>query len=68
MCLPLYLRFMDDGLAVWKHYCNNMMDNQLLNEFKDVINASGLKWTFTKPDKKIVFIDLNISIEKNALK
>ena len=42
------------------------MDNQLLNQFKGTINASGLKWAFTKPDKKVVFIDLNISIEKDA--
>ena len=27
MCLPLYLRFIDDGLAVWRHNCNSIMDN-----------------------------------------
>ena len=43
MCLPLYLRFIDDELAVWKSNCNSMMDNQLIHEFKDTINASGLK-------------------------
>ena len=66
MCLPLYLRFIDDGLAVWKHNCNSTLDTQLLNDFKDTINASGLKWTFTKPDQKVVFMDLNISMEKGA--
>ena len=30
------------------------------------INASGLKWTFTGPDQKVVFMDLNISIKKDA--
>ena len=66
LCLPLYLRFIDDGLAVWKHNCNSILDAQLLSEFKDTINASGLKWTFTKPDQKVVFMDLNISMEKGA--
>ena len=27
MCLPLYLRFIDDGLAVCRHNCNSIMDN-----------------------------------------
>ena len=66
MCLPLYLRFIDDGLVVSKHSCNSMVDNQLLNEFKDTINTSGLKWTFTKSYEKVLFMDLNISIKKNT--
>ena len=47
MCLPLYLIFIDDGLAVWKHSCNSIMDKQLLDKCKDTINAGGLKWTFS---------------------
>ena len=47
MCLPLYLRFIDDGLAIWKHICNSIMDKQLLDKCKDTINAGGLKWTFS---------------------
>ena len=65
-CLPLYLRFIDDGLAVWKHNSNSIIDGQLLNDFQDTINSSGLKWTFTKHDQKVVFTDLTISMKQKS--
>ena len=45
--LPLYLRFIDDDLAVWEHHNNPSLDKELLQAFKVSINDSGLKWTFT---------------------
>ena len=41
--LPLYLRFIDDGLAVWEHHSNLSLDKELLQAFKVAINNSELK-------------------------
>ena len=45
---------------------SSIIDGQLLNDFQDTINSSGLKWTFTKPDQKVVFMDLTISIKQKS--
>ena len=62
--LPLYLRFIDDGLAVWQHSNNKMLDAELIQNFKTAINNSGLKWTFTPLTNQVEFMDLNISLSK----
>ena len=62
--LPLYLRFIDDGLAVWQHSNNKMLDAELIQIFKNTINNSGLKWTFTPLTNQVEFMDLNISLSK----
>ena len=61
--LPLYLKFIDDGLAVWKHNSNSKVENQFLCKFQDTVNSSGRKWTFAEPNNKVVFTDLSIHME-----
>ena len=62
--LPLYLRFIDDGLAVWQHCKDKISDAKLIESFKAAINRSGLRWTFTPLDNHVEFMDLNISLDK----
>ena len=61
--LPLYLRFIDDGLAVWEHCSDTTLDNELIQKFKNVINSSGLKWTFTPLSDEVEFMDLTITLK-----
>ena len=62
--LPLYLRFIDDGLAVWQHCNNKVLDAEMIQKFKTAINSSGLKLTFTPLNNQVEFMDLNISLSK----
>ena len=64
--LPLYLRFIDDGLAVWGHHSNPSLDKELLQAFKVAINDSGLKWTFTTLSNDVEFMDLTITLEEGT--
>ena len=62
--LPLYLRFIDDGLTVWQHCKDKISDAKLIENFKATINRSGLRWTFTPLDDHMEFMNLNISLDK----
>ena len=64
MYLPLYLRFIDDGLAVWQHCEDNILNAELIQKSETTINKNGLKWTFTPLDNHVEFMDLNISLDK----
>ncbi len=45
----LYLRhFIDDGLGVWLHDPDPVVDKRNWKECHDCLNASGLKWIFSK--------------------
>jgi hypothetical protein len=61
--LFFYVRFIDDGLAIWKHDSDPIIDARNLEEFKKAINKSGLTWTFTDPSTQVDFMDLTIKIE-----
>ena len=62
--LPLYLRCIYYGLAVWEHCSNTSLDNTLIQDiFKDAINKSGLKWTFTPLSTEVEFMDLAIALK-----
>jgi hypothetical protein len=37
------------------------------NDFKALINAMGLKWTFKSPGKKLIFMDMTIQIEGESI-
>ena len=63
---PLYLRFIDDGLAVWEHHSSSSLDKELLQALKSAINDSGLKWTFTTLSNEVEFMDLTITFEEGA--
>ena len=65
--LPLYLRFIDDGLAVWQHYNDKVLDDEKIQEFKTTINNSGLQWTFTSLNNQVEFMDINISFNNGQL-
>ena len=64
--LPLYLRFIDDGLAVWEHHNNPSLDKEVLQAFKVAINNSGLKWTFTTLSNGVEFVDLTITLKEGT--
>ena len=61
--LMFYKRFIDDGFAVWLHDLDPTIDAENWNNFKALINAMGLSWTFKSPRKKLVFMDMTIQIE-----
>ena len=61
--LMFYKRFIDDGFAVWLHDLDPTIDTENWNDFKALINAMGLSWTFKSPRKKLVFMDMTIQIE-----
>ena len=61
--LMFYKRFIDDGFAVWLHDLDPTIDAENWNNFKALINAMGLNWTFKSPRKKLVFMDMTIQIE-----
>lgn len=61
-CILYLRRFIDDGLAVWLHDPDPAVDAANWLRFKQAINAGGLKWTFTKRDTKVDFMDMTISI------
>ena len=50
--LPFYKRFIDDRFAIWLHNNYSTIDANNWNNFKDIDNGSGLKWTFMTPCKK----------------
>jgi hypothetical protein len=61
--LMFYKRFIDNGFAIWLHDLNPMIDATNLNDFKALINAMGLRWTFKSPRKKLIFMDMTIQVE-----
>ena len=61
--LLFYKRFIDDGFAIWLHDPDSTIDAKNWNDFKALINAMGLNWTFKSPRKKLIFMDMTIQIE-----
>jgi len=43
------------------------IDAQNWNDFKALINAMGLEWTFKSQGKKLVFMDMTIQIEGSKI-
>eukprot|EP00956_Cyclotella_meneghiniana_P007749 scaffold10339_cov41-Cyclotella_meneghiniana.AAC.5 len=61
--LPFYLRFIDDGIGVWRVDADPAVFQQQWAEFKsDMQQWYGLTWTFTEPSNTVDFMDLTISI------
>jgi hypothetical protein len=58
-----YKRFIDDGFAIWLHNLDPAIDANKWNDFKTLINAMGLRWTFKSPRKKLIFMDMTIQVE-----
>ena len=61
--LLFYKRFIDDGFTIWLHDPDSTIDAKNWNDFKALINAMGLNWTFKSPRKKLIFMDMTIQIE-----
>ena len=67
-CISFNRRFIDDGLAVWLHQSTIEEDEKCWQAFQDDINDyHGLKWTFTKREKSVDFMDMKISIQNNEI-
>ena len=65
----LYLRrFIDDGFGIWLHDPNPEIDEKNWKEFRDCLNASGLKWIFSSRSQEVVFMDLRLTIEGRQIK
>lgn len=62
--LLLYLRFIDNGIAIWEHSDNYNLDHEMLEKFRTTINKSGLIWEFTSFGQSINFMDMKISLGK----
>ena len=65
--LLLYLRFIDDGIAIWQHGNNKAEDSKAFEDFKTAINKSGLTWEFTTPGHAIDFMDMQIELGKRKI-
>ncbi len=58
--LMFYKRFIDEGFAIWLHNLDPAVDAKKWNDFKTLINAMGLRWTFKSPRKKLIFMNMTI--------
>ena len=64
-----YKRFIDDGFAVWLCDANPTAKNDKnRDDFKNIVNRSGLNWTFKTPCKMLNFMDIIIQIEEGKIK
>ena len=61
--LPLYVRFIDDGLVAWRRHLDPTTDTANYQAFREAINSAGLSWTFTELSDEVEFMDLTITIE-----
>ncbi len=61
--LMFYKRFIDNGFAIWLHNLDLTINTTNWNDFKALINAMGLCWTFKSPRKKLIFMDMTIQVE-----
>ena len=57
---PLYLRFIDDRLAVWEHHNNPSLDEELFQASKVAMNDSELKRTFISLSNGVEFVTLQL--------
>ena len=58
---PFYLRFIDDGIGVWRVDADPEVFQQQWAEFKsDMQQWYGLTWTFTEPSNTVDFMNLTI--------
>jgi len=60
-------RYIDDGFGVWLHDQDPVIDAENWATFKAAINNGGLKWTFSKRCKKVVFLDIIVEVVDERL-
>ncbi len=61
--LMFYKRFINNGFSIWLHNLDPMINAKNWNDFKALLNAMGLRWTFMSPRKKLVFMDITIQVK-----
>ena len=59
--------FIDDGIGICLHNADPDTDKQNWQEFKAMVNGSGIPWTFSPCSQQITFMDITISIENGKL-
>ena len=60
----LYLScFIDDGIGIWLHDPDPIVEKNNWQEFQTCLNNSGLKWVFSESLDEIVFMDMQLNIE-----
>ena len=68
--LPLYYRFIDDGIGCWvpleNH--NEADDDANFDQFMEAVNANCLNWIFTKRSMSVDFMDMTLTIEGTKIK
>eukprot|EP00957_Ditylum_brightwellii_P066641 5057525-Ditylum_brightwellii.AAC.1 len=65
--LLLFIRYLDDILAIWKPH-NPLINDREFEAFKDMLNQwYGLERSVSDKSSKVVFMDLTISIQDNKI-
>ena len=59
--------FIDDGIGIWLHNADPDTDKHNWQEFKAMVNGSGIPWTFSPCSQQITFMDITILIENGKL-
>ncbi len=55
----LYLHHLiDDGIGIWLHNTDLIVDKNYWKEFQTCLNNIGLKWVFSERSDEMVFMDL----------
>lgn len=67
ICIRYLKRFIDDGIGIWVHDMDPVIDEQNWARFKREINSGGLGWTFSKRAQSLDYMDITISIKNGRI-
>ncbi|KAL3792100.1 hypothetical protein ACHAWO_010041 [Cyclotella atomus] len=66
--VPLYRRFIDDVIGLWRQHQDTKQNNELWGKYVHDLNGwNGLEWVCNKPSTSITFMDLTITIKNGRL-
>jgi hypothetical protein len=60
-------RFIDDGIGIWVHDADPIVDMQNWTKFKEDVNNGGLGWTFSKLSQSQDYMDITVSIKNGRI-
>ena len=66
-CIDYLKRFIDDGIGLWNHDPDPLIDKANWIKFKTIMNSCGLEWTFSPRSQSAIFMDMTISIENGKI-
>ena len=66
-CINSLKQFIDDGIGMWDHDPDPLIDDANWIKFKTTMNSCGLKWTFSPRSQSVIFMDMTISIENGKI-